>query len=73
MITIIIPVLNEEKTIASVISYCQAKPLVSEIIVVDDKSFDNTVKYAAEAGAKVITYKNWQGCIYERWDALCEK
>lgn len=55
MITIIIPVLNEEKTIASVISYCQAKPLVSEIIVVDDKSFDNTVKYAAEAGAKVIT------------------
>jgi len=55
MITIIIPLLNEEKTIASVISYCQAKPLVSEIIVVDDKSFDNTVKYAAEAGAKVIT------------------
>lgn len=55
MITIIIPVLNEEKTIASVISYCQAKPLVSEIIVVDDKSFDNTVKYATEAGAKVIT------------------
>lgn len=55
MITIIIPVLNEEKTIASVIRYCQSKPLVSEIIVVDDKSFDNTVKYAAEAGAKVIT------------------
>lgn len=55
MITIIIPVLNEEKTIASVIRYCQANPLVSEIIVVDDKSFDNTVKYAAEAGAKVIT------------------
>jgi len=29
--------------------------MVSEIIVVDDKSFDNTVKYAAAAGARVIT------------------
>lgn len=55
MITIIIPALNEEKNIASVVRHCQAKPLVSEIIVVDDKSFDNTVKYAKEAGAKVIT------------------
>lgn len=55
MITIIIPALNEEKTIASVVRYCQSKPMVSEIIVVDDKSFDNTVKYATAAGAKVIT------------------
>lgn len=55
MITIIIPALNEEKTIASVVHYCQSKPMVSEIIVVDDKSFDNTVKYAKAAGAKVIT------------------
>lgn len=55
MITIIIPALNEEKTIASVVRYCQSKPMVSEIIVVDDKSFDNTVKYAKAAGAKVIT------------------
>ena len=55
MITVIIPALNEEKTIGNVIKYCWSKPLVSEIIVVDDQSFDNTVRYATEAGASVIT------------------
>ncbi len=55
MITVIIPALNEEKTIASVVKYCWSKPNVSEVIVVDDQSFDNTVKFATEAGAKVIT------------------
>lgn len=55
MITIIIPALNEEKTIAKVVKYCWSKPMVSEIIVVDDKSFDNTVKEATKAGATVIT------------------
>lgn len=55
MITIIIPALNEEKTIASVINHCRSNSIVSEIIVVDDKSFDNTVKHAQAAGAKVIT------------------
>ncbi|TDO27968.1 HAD-IB family phosphatase [Sediminibacterium goheungense] len=55
MITIIIPALNEEKTIAKVVNYCWSKPLVSEIIVVDDQSFDKTVQYATEAGARVIT------------------
>lgn len=55
MITVIIPALNEEKTIASVVKYCWSKPNVSEVIVVDDQSFDNTVKFATEAGANVIT------------------
>ncbi|MFZ6025188.1 MAG: HAD-IB family phosphatase [Bacteroidota bacterium] len=55
MITIIIPVLNEERTIAKVVRYCWSKPMVSEVIVVDDQSFDNTVKLATQAGAKVIT------------------
>src|SRR4051794_21654743 len=54
MLTVIIPVLNEEKTIASVVRFCQQFPLVTEIIVVDDKSEDNTVKIAEEAGARVI-------------------
>jgi glucosyl-3-phosphoglycerate synthase len=54
MLTVIIPVLNEEKTIGSVIRFCQQDSLVSEIIVVDDKSEDNTVQLATEAGAKVI-------------------
>ncbi len=55
MITIIIPALNEEITIAKVVRHCWSKPLVSEVIVVDDQSFDKTVQYAIEAGAKVIT------------------
>lgn len=55
MVTIIIPALNEERTIANVVRYCWSKPTVSEVIVVDDQSFDNTVKFARKAGAKVIT------------------
>lgn len=55
MITVIIPVLNEEKTIASVVRYCFSRKHVSEVIVVDDKSTDNTVKEATASGAKVVT------------------
>ena len=54
MLTVIIPVLNEEKTIGSVVRFCQQFPLVTEIIVVDDKSEDNTVAIATAAGAQVI-------------------
>jgi len=46
MLTIIIPVLNEEKTITNVINFCKRNVLVNEIIVVDDKSEDNTVALA---------------------------
>src|SRR5690606_27775335 len=54
MLTVVIPALNEENTIGQVVKYCFAEPLVSEVIVVDDKSEDNTVHIAREAGAKVI-------------------
>ena len=46
MITVIIPALNEEKTIASVIQFCLADPNVSQVIVVDDRSEDETVAIA---------------------------
>jgi phosphoserine phosphatase SerB len=55
MITVIIPTLNEEETIAQVVSFAKTQPHVSEVIVVDDKSQDNTVALAKENGAKVIT------------------
>jgi len=55
MLTVIIPALNEELTIAKVIHFCHAHPLVNEIIVVDDKSEDNTATSAKDAGARVIT------------------
>jgi len=54
MLTVIIPALNEEKTIAQVIKFCLSEPAVSEVIVVDDTSEDNTVAVAREAGAKVL-------------------
>jgi glucosyl-3-phosphoglycerate synthase len=54
MLTVIIPVLNEEKTIHNVVTFCLNNSLVTEVIVVDDKSEDNTVEIAREAGATVI-------------------
>ena len=55
MITVIIPTLNEEENIVSVVNFAKKQPHVSEVIVVDDKSLDNTVALARENGAKVIT------------------
>jgi phosphoserine phosphatase len=54
MLSIIIPALNEAKTIQQVIQFCWQAPTVSEVIVVDDNSADDTVALARSAGAKVI-------------------
>lgn len=51
-ITVIIPALNEEATIGNVVRFARASPQVSEVIVVDDRSIDATVKEASDAGAK---------------------
>jgi len=51
-VSVIIPALNEEKTVAEVIA--GAKPFCDEIIVVDGNSKDRTVKVAREAGAIVV-------------------
>jgi len=55
MVSVIIPALNEEKTISSVVQLIKKSELVSEVIVVDDKSFDKTVEEARNAGALVMT------------------
>ncbi|MEI9911139.1 MAG: glycosyltransferase [Bacteroidota bacterium] len=54
MLTVIIPALNEEKTIGQIINFCRSEPTVSEIIVIDDKSEDKTALIANQSGAKVI-------------------
>ncbi len=55
MITVIIPVLNEAETIEQVVRFAFSAGQVNEVIVVDDKSVDDTVLLAQKAGAKVIT------------------
>lgn len=55
MITVIIPALNEQETVGKVVRLAKNSPAVSEVIVVDDKSMDNTVEEARNAGATVIT------------------
>jgi len=55
MVTVIIPALNEEKTIGQVIRQARRNELVNEIIVVDDMSSDDTIGEARKEGARVIT------------------
>jgi glucosyl-3-phosphoglycerate synthase len=54
MISVIIPVLNEAATIGSVVEFARRTERVSEVIVVDDGSTDDTVQIATAAGAMVI-------------------
>jgi glucosyl-3-phosphoglycerate synthase len=55
MVTVIIPALNEEKTIRQVIQQAKRNELVNEIIVVDDMSTDDTIAEARKEDVKVIT------------------
>jgi HAD superfamily phosphoserine phosphatase-like hydrolase len=54
-ISVIIPVLNESPTVASVVAFARRGPDVTEVIVVDDGSIDGTPELAAQAGARVVT------------------
>ena len=61
-ITVVIPALNEEKTISGVIN--GVKKYVDEVILVDDASTDETVDIARRDGAIVVTHSQNQG--YDR-------
>jgi glycosyltransferase involved in cell wall biosynthesis len=58
-ITAVIPCFNEEKYIAEVVT--KALNSVSDVIVVDDGSSDNTGEVAFKSGARVITHRKGQG------------
>ena len=60
-IVIIIPALNEEKTISKIVKECRK---YGKVIVVNDGSKDNTAFLAREAGAFVIN--NSKNLGYEK-------
>lgn len=55
MVSVIIPALDEEKTIRKVITLVSDSPVVDEILVIDDKSFDNTIKQARLPKVRIYT------------------
>lgn len=55
MVSVIIPTLNEARTISAVVEFARRDPWVTEVVVVDDGSIDGTPELAHAAGARVIT------------------
>lgn len=54
MVSVVIPALNEEETIAPIIELLVSMDLLEEVIVVCDGCTDNTALLARDAGAQVI-------------------
>jgi glucosyl-3-phosphoglycerate synthase len=52
-VSVIIPVLNEEKTIGNVVKLVKKSKVTNEVIVIDDNSTDNTISEALKNGAKI--------------------
>jgi len=60
-VSVIIPCLNEQDTVGSVVSACKRNPLVSQVIVVDDGSTDASAQRAVAAGATIVPHKKNMG------------
>jgi glucosyl-3-phosphoglycerate synthase len=55
LISVVIPILDEARTVASVVEFALASPGVAEVIVLDDGSVDDGAERARAAGARVVT------------------
>ena len=55
MVSVIIPALNEEKTIREVINLVGRSGIVDEILLIDDKSHDNTIKQSRLPKVRIYT------------------
>lgn len=53
-VSVVIPVLNEAKTIGKLVGLVRLSPLVREVLVVDDGSVDGTAGVASHAGARIL-------------------
>lgn len=53
MVTAIVPTLNEAARIGSIVNYLKRRKVVTEILVIDDGSTDDTVEIARACGADV--------------------
>jgi glucosyl-3-phosphoglycerate synthase len=60
-VSIVIPAYNEEENVANVVKVARELSYVSEIIVIDDGSYDKTAKAAKNSGATVISHASNQG------------
>lgn len=55
-VSVVIPALNEQDTVAGVVEKCVASG-AHEVLVIDPDSTDATAKLAAEAGARVVPWR----------------
>lgn len=61
MLSVIIPVYNEERTLQELLSKVSKVDIFKEIIIVDDGSTDDSVKIAKRFGIKPIIHKKNKG------------
>lgn len=54
MVSVVVPALNEEETVGSIVELLVSIELLDEVIVVCDGCTDNTAQVAGDAGASVI-------------------